>query len=736
MHQPLATLNLPTCATPSILRAPYKLPTPTIERMLSYCPKHKDVPEPNSCKLCASWWSLEKEQKRLGLKQERLDLDLQLLKAEKKNHRRAAQVSTQSQTTALTKLEIALKTLEAKHQLEIETLLNINKTEQEDNKMKVIEWKMKFRKQEADIMESQLKLTDFEAELQHELEMYREAQSKELGDRDEQLEQLQEQLQDAQDKQEKIKQGSMRMTTQLAHSARDLVSSQDALDALQDEVTRLKFDKEAQADQFQELEEKCKALEEGGENQDLHAHNNASTAVKGAVNGGGGGECPNCEDLEEEIYDLKLKLNKRQVEHQRQIKALKEEMENKVDDERIIETVGTATAVVVTSKTAKELQEVRKVEVDKRKIEMKFLAQEAKQESSEREKRSLEEELEEAKAATYQLALELDKLQKEIAKNSQREQLDKLQKEIAKNSQREQLAEEELRGIKEQIDRLQESQETYVTRQKDDSKEWNELIDSLSQKQRQVFDMTLPAMDTKLKETEKQIDELEKVELAAKKLQLSPSGDERQERQQSRRAVERQPPLTKVDSRKNRHVTEFDFVTLRQKGKYTGFLNAQNQPEGHGILRVDSGDVYEGEWEKGERHGQGVYTWYDGDLYTGPWFEGRRHGHGVFVFSDGRLYDGQYKLGDREGQGMFVWPYGAKYEGSYLGDKRNGPGEYVYADGRSYRGEYQDDRPHGYGVEVSKDGSVLYDGNWARGEFVGDDCGISISPSINYPAVR
>jgi hypothetical protein len=123
-----------------------------------------------------------------------------------------------------------------------------------------------------------------------------------------------------------------------------------------------------------------------------------------------------------------------------------------------------------------------------------------------------------------------------------------------------------------------------------------------------------------------------------------------------------------------------------------------------------------------------VYTWYDGDLYTGPWKEGRRHGHGVFVFSDGRLYDGEYNMGQREGQGMFVWPYGAKYEGSYNHDKRNGFGEYVYADGRVYRGEYKDDRPHGYGVEVAKDGGVLYDGNWAFGEFLGD--GVSMAGSI------
>jgi len=100
------------------------------------------------------------------------------------------------------------------------------------------------------------------------------------------------------------------------------------------------------------------------------------------------------------------------------------------------------------------------------------------------------------------------------------------------------------------------------------------------------------------------------------------------------------------------------------------------------------------------------------------------------VFSDGHLYNGEYNLGQREGQGMFVWPYGAKYEGSYYQNKRNGMGVYVYADERKYQGEYKGDRPHGYGVEFDKDGTVLYDGNWAFGEFIGDQHNLTSASSI------
>ena len=47
-------------------------------------------------------------------------------------------------------------------------------------------------------------------------------------------------------------------------------------------------------------------------------------------------------------------------------------------------------------------------------------------------------------------------------------------------------------------------------------------------------------------------------------------------------------------------------------------------------------------------------------------------------------------------------------------------------------GEYVDNRRHGYGVEKSKEGAVLYDGNWAYGEFVGEsgDCGSVVDAAL------
>ena len=96
----------------------------------------------------------------------------------------------------------------------------------------------------------------------------------------------------------------------------------------------------------------------------------------------------------------------------------------------------------------------------------------------------------------------------------------------------------------------------------------------------------------------------------------------------------------------HRHVKLFDYEkefisggeVRIQSGKYTGYLNENDMPHGRGFLRMDTGDIYGGEWSDGDRHGSGVYAWYEGDLYMGGWNHGKRHGMGVFVFSDGRVY--------------------------------------------------------------------------------------------------
>jgi hypothetical protein len=167
-------------------------------------------------------------------------------------------------------------------------------------------------------------------------------------------------------------------------------------------------------------------------------------------------------------------------------------------------------------------------------------------------------------------------------------------------------------------------------------------------------------------------------------------------------------------------VMEMEWHGTEWSGVYTGSVDiATKQPDGSGTLRLDDGAVYDGDWRMGLPHGRGVYATVEGDLHSSGWRAGVKHGRAVDVWSDGRVYRGTYVHGDRHGHGVLTWPYGAHYTGQFAFDKRNGRGVYVYADGRCYTGCYQDDRPHGYGVMTSADGSVLYDGMWQLGEFLG-----------------
>jgi hypothetical protein len=48
-----------------------------------------------------------------------------------------------------------------------------------------------------------------------------------------------------------------------------------------------------------------------------------------------------------------------------------------------------------------------------------------------------------------------------------------------------------------------------------------------------------------------------------------------------------------------------------------------------------------------------------------------------------------------------------------------GKGCYTYPDGIQFDGIYKDNEPDGNGTQTSSDGSVLHDGEWSMGEFLG-----------------
>ena len=165
--------------------------------------------------------------------------------------------------------------------------------------------------------------------------------------------------------------------------------------------------------------------------------------------------------------------------------------------------------------------------------------------------------------------------------------------------------------------------------------------------------------------------------------------------------------------------------------------------------------VYEGEWEDNIFHGKGKFLNYRGDIYTGDFLKGERNGFGKIIyyndeetewyegtwrddaeygkgkkmFKNGDFYEGQYYNFDE----VFMDDYGHRYKGKkifangdiYVGDFYyhiiDGEGEmFCTKDGSTYRGMWSKGMMHGNGTLTYLDGTVCT-GEWYHGVYEDDD---------------
>jgi hypothetical protein len=81
------------------------------------------------------------------------------------------------------------------------------------------------------------------------------------------------------------------------------------------------------------------------------------------------------------------------------------------------------------------------------------------------------------------------------------------------------------------------------------------------------------------------------------------------------------------------------------KGSYTGNLKG-GEPHGEGVLRLDNGDVYRGEFSEGFFDGRGSYRWSGGARYAGDFSKGKITGEGVFTNAKGAAVSGRWRDGE------------------------------------------------------------------------------------------
>ncbi|EEQ98329.1 conserved hypothetical protein [Perkinsus marinus ATCC 50983] len=108
-----------------------------------------------------------------------------------------------------------------------------------------------------------------------------------------------------------------------------------------------------------------------------------------------------------------------------------------------------------------------------------------------------------------------------------------------------------------------------------------------------------------------------------------------------------------------------------------------------------NGEVYDGDFDEGVRHGKGTYWYRNGDVYTGQFQENEKHGMGRLVYTggtsaQGSTYHGQFKEGEKHGQGTYKYNNGDVYSGDWAKGRKHGRGTYVYEDGSSLEGKWKE----------------------------------------------
>uniref|UniRef100_A0A7S2QCD6 Uncharacterized protein n=1 Tax=Zooxanthella nutricula TaxID=1333877 RepID=A0A7S2QCD6_9DINO len=139
--------------------------------------------------------------------------------------------------------------------------------------------------------------------------------------------------------------------------------------------------------------------------------------------------------------------------------------------------------------------------------------------------------------------------------------------------------------------------------------------------------------------------------------------------------------------------------------------------DGFGRRVFDGGDVYEGEFLDGQRHGSGKYSYANGDRYEGAWREDTMDGQGTMMYAGGSMtYTGEWRNNKHHGRGKYVWPHDSEaYEGEFANDDFNGFGRYSYANGEVYEGHFKDSLKHGRGRYIYADGTIAFEGEFRNG---------------------
>ena len=82
-------------------------------------------------------------------------------------------------------------------------------------------------------------------------------------------------------------------------------------------------------------------------------------------------------------------------------------------------------------------------------------------------------------------------------------------------------------------------------------------------------------------------------------------------------------------------------------------------------ITYESGDVYEGKFLNGMKHGEGKMTYANGDKYEGEWKDGKKNGDGTYIYANGDIVKGKWKNGKMNGDGTYIYANGDIVKGKW-----------------------------------------------------------------------
>lgn len=146
-------------------------------------------------------------------------------------------------------------------------------------------------------------------------------------------------------------------------------------------------------------------------------------------------------------------------------------------------------------------------------------------------------------------------------------------------------------------------------------------------------------------------------------------------------------------------------------------LEAISVVDGEGRFTYPSGDEYEGQFSRGQRHGEGTF-WHKGlrpSTYHGQWIKDVRQGLGRTEWMrSGAIHEGAYAQDRMSGPGKMTLTSGACYDGEFLKDLFHGEGSIQNSDSSWYKGQWCTGQHHGFGNQSLADGTE-YSGRFVEG---------------------